>query len=140
MNLALNTVYLKTPDYIVALDTPLTAFDASSMGIAETVQERLAEMASPVEVFVEEVAATPEQMEAYGLITWPVIRSDVGVRQFIQRFGMETIGLDTIPASGVRRLVREAIERHMDPRRLSKLRMIEHEERDGIRKLFGGAA
>ena len=118
----------------------LTDFDASGMGIAETVEERLTEMASPVDVFVERIAATPGQIEEYGLITQPVTRTDTRARRFIQRFGTETVELDAIPASEVRRLVREAIEQHMDPRRLSTLRMIEREERDGLRKLFGGAA
>ncbi len=45
----------------------LTDFDASGMGIAETVEEKLAEMASPVEVLVERLAATPEQIEEYDL-------------------------------------------------------------------------
>jgi hypothetical protein len=118
----------------------LTDFDASGMGIAETVEEKLAEMAHPVDVFVERIAATPNQIEEYGLITQPVTRSDTRARNFIQRFGTETVELDAIPASGVRRLVREAIERHMDPRRLAFLRMVEQEERDGIRALLGGAA
>ena len=118
----------------------LTDFDASGMGIAETVEQKLAEMASPADVLVERIAATQEQVKEYGLITQPVTRSDTRARRFIQRFGTETVELDAIPASEVRRLVREAIEQHMDPRRLSTLRMIEREERDGIRKLFGGAA
>ena len=118
----------------------LTDFDASGMGIAETVEERLAKMAYPVEVFVERIAATPEQIEEYGLITQPVTRSDSRARKFIQRFGTETVELDAIPASEVRRLVRGAIERHMHPRRLAFLRMVEREERDGIRALLGGAA
>lgn len=118
----------------------LTDFDASGMGIAETVEKRLAEMASPVDVLVERIAATPEQIEEYGLITQPVTRTDTRARKFIQKFGTETVELDAIPASEIRRLVSEAIEQHMDPRRLSTLRMIEREERDGIRALFGGAA
>ncbi len=117
----------------------LTDFDASGMGIAETVEQKLAEMASPTDVLVERIAATPEQVEEYGLITQPVTRSDTRARRFIQRFGTETVELDAIPASEVRRLVREVIEQHMDPRRLRALRIIEREERDGIRKLFGGA-
>ena len=60
--------------------------------------------------------------------------------KFIERFGNETVELDAIPASDVRRLVRDAIERHMDPRRLELLRMVEQEEREGIRALFGGVA
>jgi hypothetical protein len=118
----------------------LTDFDASGMGIAETVEEKLLEMAYPVDVFVERIAATPNQISEYGLITQPVTRSDTRARNFIQRFGTETVELDAIPASEIRRLVREAIERHMDPRRLAFLRMVEQEERDGIRALLGGAA
>src|SRR5918993_2463954 len=114
----------------------LTDFDASGMGIAETVEEKLAEMAYPVNVFVERIAATPNQISEYGLITQPVTRSDTRARNFIQRFGTETVELDAIPASEVRCLVREAIERHMDPRRLAFLRMVEEEERDGIKTLL----
>jgi 5S rRNA maturation endonuclease (ribonuclease M5) len=118
----------------------LTDFDASGMGIAETVEERLAQMAYPADVFVERIAATPQQIEEYELITQPVTRTDTRARKFIQRFGTETVELDAIPASEVRRLVRGTIERHMDPRRLAFLRMVEEEERDGIRALHGGAA
>lgn len=91
-------------------------------------------------VRVERLAAKPEQIEEYGLITQPVTRTDTRARKFIERFGNETVELDAIPASEVRRLVRGAIERHMDPRRLELLRMVEQEEREGIRALFGGAA
>jgi hypothetical protein len=118
----------------------LTDFDASGMGIAETVEDKLLEMAYPVDVFVERIAATPNQISEYGLITQPVTRSDTRACNFIQRFGTETVELDTIPASEIRRLVRDAIERHMDPRRLAFLRMVEQEEREGIRALLGGAA
>jgi hypothetical protein len=118
----------------------LTDFDASGMGIAETVEDKLLEMDYPVDVFVERIAATPNQISEYGLITQPVTRSDTRARNFIQRFGTETVELDAVPASEIRRLVRDAIERHMDPRRLAFLRMVEQDEREGIRALLGGAA
>lgn len=118
----------------------LTDFDASGMNIAETVERDLIEQAHPAEVVVERIAATPEQISEYGLITQPVTRSDSRAAKFIERFGNETVELDAIPASEIRRLVRAAIERHMDPRRLETMRMVESEERDGIRALFGGAA
>jgi len=69
-----------------------------------------------------------------------VTRTDTRAHRFIERHGTETVELDAIPAPEIRRLVRAAIERHMDPRRLEMLRMIEQEEREGIRKLFGSAA
>ncbi|MBA2692324.1 MAG: hypothetical protein H0U65_07510 [Rubrobacter sp.] len=118
----------------------LTDFDASGMNIAETVERRLVEEAGEVGVSVERLAAMPEQIKEYGLITQPVTRSDSRARKFIERYGTETAELDAIPASEIRRLVGEAIERHMDSRRLEVMRMIEREERDGIRALFGGAA
>jgi GNAT superfamily N-acetyltransferase len=118
----------------------LTDFDASGMGIAETVEERLAQMAHPADAIVERIAATSKQIAEYGLITQPVTRTDSRARKFIERFGTETVELDAIPASEVRRLVGEAIERHMDPRRLAFLRMVEQEERDGIKALLGAAS
>jgi len=117
----------------------LTDFDASGMNIAEAVERRLVEEAGEVEVSVERLAATPEQIGEYGLITQPVTRSDSRARKFIERHGTETVELDAIPASEIRRLVGEAIERHMDSRRLETMRMVEREERDGIRALFGEA-
>ena len=118
----------------------LTDFDASGMNIAETVERELIKQARPAEVRVERIAATPEQIDEYGLITQPVTRTDTRARRFIERYGTETVELDAIPASEIRRLIKEAIERHMDPTRLEMLRMIEQEEREGIRKLFGSVA
>jgi GNAT superfamily N-acetyltransferase len=118
----------------------LTDFDASGMGIAETVEERLAQMAHPTDVIVERIAATSKQIAEYGLITQPVTRTDSRARKFIERFGTETVELDAIPASEVRRLVGEAIERHMDPRRLAFLRIVEQEEREGIKTLLRRAS
>jgi len=99
------------------------------MVIAETVDEKLAQMAYPVDVFVERI-------EEHG----PVTITHSRARKFIGMFGTETVELDAIPASEARSLVREAIERHMGPRRLDLLHMVEQEERDGIRALLGGAA
>ncbi len=93
-----------------------------------------------MEITVERIAATRERITEYGLITQPVTRTDTRARRFVERFGSETVELDAIPASEIRRLIRGAIEQHMDPRRLETMRMVEREERDGIRKLFGSAA
>ena len=124
------------PTYIYLL----TDFDASGMNIAETVERELVKQSRPVVVRVERLAAKPEHIEEYGLITQPVTHTDSRARKFVERFGSETVELDAIPASAVRQLVRDAIERHIDPRRLALLRMVEQEERDGIRALFGGAS
>jgi len=114
----------------------LTDFDASGVEIAETVERELVKHAAPADVFVERLATTPEQIKEYRLITQPVTRTNSRARRFIQRFGTQTAELDAIPATEVRRLVRAAIERHIDPRRLALLRLVEAQERDGIRALL----
>ena len=110
------------------------------MGIAETVARDLPRHAQPVEVRVERIAATAEQIHEYGLITQPVTRTDTRARAFVRQHGTETVELDAIPANAVRGLVRESIERHMDGQRLRVLRMIEREEREGLRKFLEGVA
>jgi hypothetical protein len=118
----------------------LTDFDASGMNIAETVERELTKHAHPTEVVVQRVAATAKQIEEYGLITQPVTHTDSRARRFVQRYGNETVELDAIPATAIRQLVRESVERHMDSRRLEVLRMVEEEERTGLIEMFGGAA
>jgi hypothetical protein len=53
----------------------------------------------------------------------------------------ETVELDAIPArQQVRRIVREAIEGHMEPAQLRLPRMVEREERESKRVLLGSSA
>jgi|SRR5829696_3854461 len=96
-------------------------------------------MAYPVDVFVERLAATSGQIDEFGLITQPVTISHSRARMFVERLDTETVELDAIPASEIRRLVRKASERHMDPRKLALLRMVEEEERTGLQALLEGA-
>ena len=44
--------------------------------------------------------------------------------------------LDAIPPDALRRLVKEAIERHMNPWKLQQLRLIEEREREDFMKAF----
>jgi hypothetical protein len=89
-------------------------------------------MAYPVDVFVERIATMPEQIEEYGPVTQPVTITDSRAHKFVQRFGTETVELDAIPARQMRRIVREAIESHMEPAQLRTLQMVEREERETI--------
>jgi hypothetical protein len=118
----------------------LTDFDASGMNIAETVGTKLVEMATGVEVDVRRIAAMPEQIEEFNLITQPVTGTDSRARRFIERYGTSTVELDAIPAREVRRIVRVAIESHMEPAQLRTLQMVEREERESIRVLLGNNA
>jgi hypothetical protein len=118
----------------------LTDFDASGMNIAETVGTKLVEMATGVDVDLRRIAATPEQIEEFNLITQPVTGTDSRARRFTERYGTSTAELDAIPALEVRRVVREAVESHMEPAQLRLLRMVEREERESIRELLGSGA
>jgi hypothetical protein len=40
----------------------------------------------------------------------------------------------------MRNLVRDAIDSHMEPWRLEQFRMVEREERETLRSMFGGVA
>jgi hypothetical protein len=118
----------------------LTDFDASGMNIAETVGTKLVEMATGVGVDVRRIAVTSEQIEEFNLITQPVTGTDSRARRFTERYGTSTVELDAIPAPEVRRVVREAVESHMEPAQLRTLQMVEREERESIRVLLGSGA
>ena len=54
--------------------------------------------------------------------------------------GTGSVELDAIPPATLRALVREGIERHMDPGRLHILKLAEEQERDLLRAVWGGVA
>jgi hypothetical protein len=118
----------------------LTDHDASGMGIADTVERDLPKHAAPAEVVVQRLAVTPEQVKEFGLITQPVTRTDARAREFVRRYGSKCAELDAIPANAVRALVQEAVERHIEPRRLRLLKTIEEQERNGLYERLGGVA
>ena len=93
----------------------LTDFDASGMGIAETVERELTKQAARVDIVVERLAATLEQVEEFDLITQPVTRTDSRALRFVECYGTETVKLDDHPilprypmhrSAGVPRLLR----------------------------------
>jgi hypothetical protein len=52
----------------------------------------------------------------------------------------EIEALDAIPPDELRRLVEDAMDSHMEPWRLQQFRMVEREERQTLKSMFGGAA
>ena len=61
-------------------------------------------------------------------------------RRFRQLHGTDSVELDAIPPDELRRLVKDAIDSHMEPWRLEQFRMVEREERQTLNSMFGGAA
>lgn len=116
----------------------LTDFDPSGLGIAGTVAAELVRRSSPVEVLVERLAVDRSQIDAWALPTRPTKTTDSRARAFVREHGTGSVELDAIPPAVLRTLVREAIERHMDPDRLRIMRLAEEDERDILRSIWGG--
>jgi hypothetical protein len=112
----------------------LTDFDPSGLGIADTVATELVRRSSPVEVRVERLAVDRRQIDHWNLPTRPTKTSDSRAGAFVREHGTGSVELDAIPPGALRDIVREAVERHLDPDRLRVMRLAEEQERDLLRK------
>lgn len=123
------------PTYVYVL----TDFDPSGVSIAEKVESELQARAPDSEIHVWRLAVDRRQIDAWNLPTRPTKTSDTRAKKFHQVHGTESVELDAIPPDQLRDLVRIAIDQHMDPHRLSQFQMVEREERETLRGMFGGA-
>ena len=114
----------------------LTDFDPSGLGIAATVAAELVRRSCPVEVRVERLAVNCEQIDEYQLPTRPTKRTDSRAAAFVREHGTGSVELDALPPAVLRGLVRDSIERHMDPARLRTLKLAEQQERDLLREVW----
>jgi len=117
----------------------LTDFDPSGVSIAEKVEEELTERAPFSDITVERLAVNREQIERWNLPTRPTKTSDTRASKFRRTHGTDSVELDAIPPDQLRQLVKDAIDSHMDPWKLEQFRMVEREERETLRSIFGGA-
>ena len=124
------------PTYVYVL----TDFDPSGVSIAEKVEEELKARAPYSEIIVERLAVDREQIDRWSLPTRPTKASDTRAAKFRRVHGTDSVELDAIPPDELRKLVRDAIDSHMEPWRLRQFRMVEREERETLRSMFGGAA
>jgi hypothetical protein len=124
------------PTYVYVL----TDFDPSGVSIAEKVEEELTERAPFSNITVGRLAVNREQIERWNLPTRPTKTSDTRAGRFRQMYGTDSVELDAIPPDQLRQLVKDAIDSHMEPWRLQQFRMVEREERETLKSMFGGAA
>ena len=124
------------PTYVYVL----TDFDPSSISIAEKVEEELTERASFSDITVKRLAVNREQIERWSLPTRPTKSTDTRASRFRRLHGTDSVELDAIPPDQLRQLVKNAIDSHMEPWRLEQFQMVEREERETLRNIFGGAA
>jgi hypothetical protein len=114
----------------------LTDFDPSGLGIAETVSAELMNRSEPVEVHVQRLAVTREQVDEYELPERPTKQTDSRARAFMRRYGTGSVELDALPPATLRSLVRDSIERHMNPERLRTMHLAEEQERELLRQVW----
>jgi hypothetical protein len=91
------------------------------------------EMDPFAEVEFERLAVTPGQIADLELPTRPTKQKDTRARGFEG----ESVEVDAIPAPVLRRIVEDAITRHVDQHELELTRMAEANERDLLTKMVG---
>lgn len=114
----------------------LTDFDPSGLGIADTVTVELMKRSYPVEVHVERLAVTHSQIDEHELPERPTKQTDSRYSSFMQRYGTGSVELDALPPTTLRSLVRDSIERHMNPEHLKTLQLAEEQERELLREVW----
>jgi len=124
------------PTYVYVL----TDFDPSGVSIAEKVEQELRERAFCSDITVKRLAVNREQIERWNLPTRPTKSTDTRASKFQRTHGTDSVELDAIPPDQLRELVKNAIDSHMEPWRLKQFQMVEQEEREMLRNMFGGAA
>jgi len=105
--------------------------DPSGVDAARQVQRRLCQFAPEVEIHFERLAVTPAQIKKWKLPTRPTKKSDSRARTFKGR----SVEVDAIEPRRLGALVRDAIERHVDPGMLNILRTVEADEREKLARI-----
>lgn len=118
----------RVPSYIYVL----TDYDPSGLGIAAQIETGMRRLAPDIELTVQRIAVTPEQIADLSLPTRPTKKSDSRAKNFEG----ESVELDAIPAGTLRAMVREAIERHVDYDLLRQTRAVEKLERGTLEHLI----
>lgn len=104
--------------------------DRSGDTIAEKIEEGLKEFAPTSEIHCIRAAVTEDQVDRLGLPTRPAKRKG----------DPPAVELDAIPPDDLRDIVRDCIERHIDPDALRRTQVVEEEERSALRTMARWAA
>jgi hypothetical protein len=104
--------------------------DPSGVDAARDIEAKLRRYAPGAEIHFERPAVTREQVSEWNLPSRPTKEKDPRAKKFTGT----SVELDAIPASKLRKLVRDCIERHIDQRQLAVLRAAEESERETLSK------
>jgi hypothetical protein len=119
---------------IVEIDKPTFIYhlgdhDPSGRNAGDKIEQTLREMAPNADITFERLAVTVEQIAAYDLPLRPTKKDDPRFKKFEAQFGAGSVELDALHPDVLRRIVREAIERHMDSAAFRVLKVAEESER-----------
>jgi hypothetical protein len=107
--------------------------DPSGVLIPKTIERRLTELCEKLDCpgpYFERVALTEEQITEFNLPTRPTKRNG---NRHANKFEGDSVELDALPASELRSMLREVIERHISEHDLEILRTAEDSEREQLK-------
>ncbi len=110
--------------------------DPSGVGAWQDFARKVRGFAPTAAVEFRRLAVTPAQVEEMSLPTRPTKSTDTRSRGWVGG----SVEVDAIPATTLRGIVESAILEHVDPHQLALTRMVEANEREGLRQLVGGGA
>ncbi len=111
----------------------LTDLDPAGIGIAKHVEAELRRRAPDVDIVVERLAVTPQQVLDWHLATRPTKAGDSRAARYVREYGPTCTELDAIAPEMLRSLVSVAIEEHA-PEGFDQLRVVEAAERETLKK------
>lgn len=112
----------------------LSDFDPGGFRIFDLINRELKGfVGDAVELSIKRIAVTPEQIEGHQLPARPIKEKDPQRKKFEREHGTGCVELDALPPEVLRSLIRERLEGHMDGDRLRALKLVEREEREGLR-------
>lgn len=106
-------------------------YDPSGVQAGEAMEDQLTLLGAG-NFYFERVAINADQVERWGLPTRPTKKSDPRAKNWE---GGESCDLDALEPARLRQLVRDCIERHIDPRALEQTRRAEQAERETLAQL-----
>jgi len=105
-------------------------FDPSGVNAGEKIEETLRKYAPDSEIHFERIAVSQAQIAAWRLPSRPTKKTDTRTKRFTQRFGnVESVELDAIAPDQLRKLVEDAITRHISAHELHIAKVAEESER-----------
>jgi hypothetical protein len=128
-------------EYIASIDIPtyiyhLGDFDPSGVNAGEKIEETLRELAPNAEIHFQRLAVTMSQIAGWSLPTRPTKKSDSRAKGF----GDISVELDAIAPEQLRKLVADALFRHLPDGQLAVLKAAEDSEREMLRLFVREAA